>query len=124
MSGAQRVPARNNTIRMTATTSKLGLSEKLFEQASLANVKSSIPRTYFPANERDVQGLMHNPKKYKVGIVGATGAVGVEIYKCLHARGFPIEDLQLFTSAKSAGTKVETPFGSNTTKEFSVEAAR
>ncbi len=38
-----------------------------------------------------------------VAIVGATGAVGVEILKCLEERNFPVKSLRLFASARSAG---------------------
>lgn len=37
------------------------------------------------------------------GIVGATGAVGVEVIKLLEKRNFPLENLRLFSSARSAG---------------------
>ena len=38
-----------------------------------------------------------------VAIVGATGAVGVELLRCLEARGFPIRSLRLLASPRSAG---------------------
>jgi aspartate-semialdehyde dehydrogenase len=38
-----------------------------------------------------------------VAIVGATGAVGVELIRCLEQRGFPLKQLRLFASARSAG---------------------
>ncbi len=38
-----------------------------------------------------------------VGIVGATGAVGVELIGCLERRRFPLARLRLFASARSAG---------------------
>ena len=40
---------------------------------------------------------------YKVGILGATGAVGQEIIRLLHERQFPISELHLLASARSAG---------------------
>ena len=40
---------------------------------------------------------------YKVGILGATGAVGQEIIRLLHEREFPIAELRLIASARSAG---------------------
>lgn len=40
---------------------------------------------------------------YKVGILGATGAVGQEIIRLLHERKFPIAELHLLASARSAG---------------------
>jgi aspartate-semialdehyde dehydrogenase len=38
-----------------------------------------------------------------VAIVGATGAVGVELIRCLEEREFPLSKLRLFASARSAG---------------------
>ncbi len=38
-----------------------------------------------------------------VAIVGATGAVGIEILKCLEDRAFPVKSLRLFASPRSAG---------------------
>ena len=38
-----------------------------------------------------------------VAIVGATGAVGIELMRCLEQRGFPLSELRLFASARSAG---------------------
>ena len=38
-----------------------------------------------------------------VAVVGATGAVGVELLKCLEQRNFPLSDLRLLASARSAG---------------------
>jgi len=40
---------------------------------------------------------------YNVGILGATGAVGQEIIRLLHERAFPIKELRLLASARSAG---------------------
>jgi len=38
-----------------------------------------------------------------VAIVGATGAVGIELIRCLEERRFPLSELRLFASARSAG---------------------
>jgi aspartate-semialdehyde dehydrogenase len=38
-----------------------------------------------------------------VAIVGATGAVGVELIRCLEERAFPLSELRLLASARSAG---------------------
>ncbi|KZL91603.1 aspartate-semialdehyde dehydrogenase [Clostridium magnum] len=46
-------------------------------------------------------------KKANVGIVGATGMVGRTFLKVLEERNFPIDNLYLFSSKKSAGSKVE-----------------
>ena len=42
-----------------------------------------------------------------VAIVGATGAVGVEFLGCLEKRRFPLAELRLFASARSAGKTLE-----------------
>ena len=46
-------------------------------------------------------------KKYKVGVVGATGVVGKEIVKVLESRKFPVESLRCFASERSLGHTVE-----------------
>ena len=43
------------------------------------------------------------PPSPSVAVVGATGAVGVELVKCLEARKFPLSRLKLLASARSAG---------------------
>ena len=45
-------------------------------------------------------------KSYKIGILGASGAVGQEMMKILAERNFPFEELHLFASARSAGKVV------------------
>lgn len=46
-------------------------------------------------------------KKYKVAILGATGAVGREMMKVLAEREFPVEELHLLASARSVGQKIQ-----------------
>ena len=60
----------------------------------------------------------------KVGIVGATGAVGIEVVSCMHRRDFPVCELHLFASARSAGKKLDTPYGEMTIEEYNLDAAR
>jgi len=43
------------------------------------------------------------PSAPVVAIVGATGAVGIELIECLEKRRFPLSELRLFASARSAG---------------------
>ena len=43
----------------------------------------------------------------KVAIVGATGAVGVEFLQVLERRQFPVTELVLLASKRSAGTTME-----------------
>lgn len=63
-------------------------------------------------------------KPLKIGVVGVTGAVGKEIIDVLHNRGFNVEELKLYASARSAGKPMATPFGSINIEEFSLESAR
>lgn len=46
-------------------------------------------------------------KKYKVAIVGATGAVGREMLRCVLQYDFPYESIKLLASARSAGSEIE-----------------
>ncbi len=48
-------------------------------------------------------------QSYRVAILGATGAVGAELLELLHSRSFPISELKLLASERSAGTTL--PFG-------------
>ncbi|HBC31334.1 MAG TPA: aspartate-semialdehyde dehydrogenase, partial [Clostridiales bacterium] len=57
-------------------------------------------------------------KKYNVAILGATGAVGQEMLKVLGERNFPINNLKLLASKRSAGSQVE--FNG---KEYAIEEA-
>lgn len=41
-----------------------------------------------------------------VAVVGATGAVGVEFLRCLEERSFPLAELRLLASARSAGKQM------------------
>jgi aspartate-semialdehyde dehydrogenase len=46
---------------------------------------------------------VRNKKIPVVAIAGATGAVGVELMQCLEQRKFPLSELRLLASARSAG---------------------
>ena len=56
-------------------------------------------------------------KKYNVGILGATGAVGQEMMKILAERDFPVAELRLLASKNSAGKVI----GDNTVVEACAE---
>lgn len=45
-------------------------------------------------------------KEYHIAIVGATGAVGVELLRVLERRAFPVADLRLLASERSAGKRL------------------
>ena len=46
-------------------------------------------------------------RKPHVAVVGATGAVGIEMIKTLEKRNFPVGKLTLLASARSAGKKLK-----------------
>ncbi|HTT06741.1 MAG TPA: aspartate-semialdehyde dehydrogenase [Steroidobacteraceae bacterium] len=46
------------------------------------------------------------PTPARVGIVGATGAVGMELLTCLEQRDFPLQQLRLFASERSADRRL------------------
>jgi aspartate-semialdehyde dehydrogenase len=50
-----------------------------------------------------MQADRHGGTSPVVAVVGATGAVGVELIRCLESRRFPLSELKLFASARSAG---------------------
>ncbi|MCG4579396.1 aspartate-semialdehyde dehydrogenase [Clostridium cochlearium] len=54
--------------------------------------------------------------KYNVAVVGCTGMVGRKFLEILEERNFPIDNLYLFASARSAGKKIQF-----CEKEFTVE---
>lgn len=62
---------------------------------------------------------MVDVKKYNVAVVGATGAVGQKILETLEQKEFPIGQLKLLSSSRSAGTKLK--FKQET---FTVEEAK
>jgi aspartate-semialdehyde dehydrogenase len=47
-----------------------------------------------------------NQRNLDVAVVGATGAVGAELLRCLERRGFPVGRLKPLASARSAGRTV------------------
>ncbi|MHB9094456.1 MAG: aspartate-semialdehyde dehydrogenase [Eubacteriales bacterium] len=55
-------------------------------------------------------------KRFNVAVVGATGAVGQELLKILLERDFPVADLKLLATERSAGKKIEFKG-----KEYTVE---
>jgi aspartate-semialdehyde dehydrogenase len=46
-------------------------------------------------------------KSYHIAIVGATGAVGLELLEVLKRRAFPIANVRLLASARSAGKRID-----------------
>ena len=61
-------------------------------------------------------------KTYSVAIVGATGAVGTQMLRCLEEQAFPVGSLKLLASPRSAGRIIETPWGAVTVEAAVPEA--
>ncbi|MDY2778000.1 MAG: aspartate-semialdehyde dehydrogenase [Collinsella sp.] len=61
-------------------------------------------------------------EKRSVAIVGATGAVGTQMLQCLEEQGFPVGRIKLLASPRSAGKRVETPWGEVVIEAASVDA--
>ena len=57
-------------------------------------------------------------KKYNVAVVGASGAVGEELFRVLEDVNFPIANLLPLASANSAGEKIEFSGKSYTIEEL------
>lgn len=56
----------------------------------------------------------------KVAVVGATGLVGRTMVSILEERDYPVDDLRLFASARSAGNKVSTKWGEIEVEELGI----
>jgi aspartate-semialdehyde dehydrogenase len=61
-------------------------------------------------------------QSYRVGIVGATGAVGQELIGLLLSRSFPLAELRLLASARSAGRQLDVGGKKLTVQEARPEA--
>ena len=70
--------------------------------------------------EGSIRKGLKNMKSYRVGILGATGAVGREMMKILAERNFPLEELRLLASEKSVGKTIVYPGDG---KEYPVQLA-
>ena len=102
------------SIAARAPAAQLQQARPATAAASVAGIRRSVVE--------DVEMMATKP--IKVGVVGVTGAVGQEIIDVLGNRKFPVSELKLFASARSAGKPMDTPFGSLPIEEFTLEAAR
>lgn len=59
---------------------------------------------------------------YKIGILGATGAVGREMMKCIEEYKLPIDELRPFASARSVGKKLPFNGGEVTVSEATADS--
>lgn len=60
--------------------------------------------------------------RYNVAVVGATGAVGQELLKILRERNFPVNELKLLATERSAGKKIEFQGKAYTVENTTAEA--
>lgn len=60
-------------------------------------------------------------KKYNIAVVGASGAVGEELFRVLEEVDFPMANLLPLASAKSVGVEVECKGGSYSIEELTEE---
>jgi aspartate-semialdehyde dehydrogenase len=58
---------------------------------------------------------------YRVGVMGATGAVGTTILALLHERGFPAREVVAYASERSAGKELEWGGGTLTVQPLNAE---
>ncbi len=60
----------------------------------------------------------------KIAVVGSSGLVGREILSVLGARKFPVTELALFASDRSAGNQQDTPLGTLEIQEFKPQSVK
>jgi Semialdehyde dehydrogenase, NAD binding domain len=72
-------------------------------QARSALLQRRAARLSMAAAQAEATKSAMTADGHTIGVVGATGAVGEEIVSVLHRRGFPVKELKLFSSARSAG---------------------
>ncbi|WP_407271526.1 aspartate-semialdehyde dehydrogenase [Radiobacillus sp. PE A8.2] len=65
---------------------------------------------------------MVNEQGYNVAVVGATGAVGQKMLETLDKKNFPIKELTLLSSSRSAGKKINFKGEEYTVKEATPES--
>jgi len=62
-----------------------------------------MPQSRATPLARPAPAMTAAPRPLTVAIVGATGAVGAELIGCLERRDFPVRELRLLASPRSAG---------------------
>jgi len=107
----RRTPARN---RLTPPGEQLvnpnGRERSRFPSAFHGEPVADNAQTHSPSDE-DTQGA-------RVAVVGATGAVGHAMLETLERRAFPLRELRLMASARSAGRTLQTPLGERTVEDL------
>ena len=93
---------------------------------ALASPRRSLSRPYRSAGVRVVSAtvMAAGGAPLKVGIVGATGAVGAEIIGCLETREFPCDGPPVCFGSSGGKTVESEKWGDITTEKFSVDAVK
>ena len=86
---------------------------------AMTRAEGLIPSVAHLSSSRSNISFTVSNNSYRVGIVGATGAVGQELIALLQAHAFPLAELRPLASARSAGKSIE--FGG---KKITVQEAR
>jgi aspartate-semialdehyde dehydrogenase len=81
-----------------------------------------IPSAAHLSFHRFTVSFIVSNNSYRVGIVGATGAVGQELIALLQAHAFPLAELRPLASARSAGRSLEFAGKKLTVQEATPEA--
>ena len=86
------------------STSEIRISVIVDEAEIDAAVQAT--HTAFDLDAAEVEAVVYGGYRpmTRLGIVGATGQVGVAMRQILEQRGFPLEEIRFFASARSAGT--------------------
>ncbi|MFP4039566.1 MAG: aspartate-semialdehyde dehydrogenase [Desulfosudaceae bacterium] len=61
-------------------------------------------------------------KKYNVAVAGATGLVGGQMLQCLKERNFPVNNLKMLASSRSAGRTIEFKGETFTVEELTADS--
>ena len=61
---------------------------------------------------------------FNVAVVGATGVVGRAMRSILEQRNFPVKELRLMASSRSAGTELPTKWGDVVVEDLSTADPR
>ena len=82
-------------------------------------------RSFAALRMTEGQSLLYFPSTMNapnIAIVGATGAVGIEILRVLERRNFPVASLKLLASARSAGKTLEFKGKAYTVEELKADS--
>ena len=79
---------------------------KLASHSAIRSVYTQVGTTAARTANLATSAAKNGMRKPRVGVAGATGAVGIEMRKKLEERGFPMESLKLFAHPSEEGTPI------------------